>query len=90
MKSIFAAATLSLAVFAAPSAHAIGCLSGGAAGGVAGHMAGHHAVLGAIAGCAVGHHIAHRRHVEQAHQRQMQRDDSGMRREDSGDRSFRQ
>ena len=36
------------------SAHAIGCLSGGAAGALAGHMAGH-GVLGAIGGCIAGH-----------------------------------
>ena len=39
---------------AAPRAHAIGCLSGGAAGALAGHMAGH-GVLGAIGGCIAGH-----------------------------------
>ena len=37
-----------------PGAHAIGCLSGGAAGALAGHMAGH-GVLGAIGGCVAGH-----------------------------------
>ena len=41
-----------------PQAHAIGCLSGGAAGAVAGHYAHHHAIIGAMAGCAVGHHLA--------------------------------
>ncbi len=39
-------------------AHAIGCISGGAAGAVAGHVAGHHAVIGAVGGCVVGHHLA--------------------------------
>jgi outer membrane lipoprotein SlyB len=39
---------------ATPPAHAIGCLSGGAAGALAGHMAGH-GVLGAIGGCIAGH-----------------------------------
>lgn len=37
-----------------PPAHAIGCLSGGAAGALAGHMA-HHGVLGAVGGCIAGH-----------------------------------
>jgi uncharacterized protein YcfJ len=41
-------------VLAIPQAHAIGCLSGGAAGALAGHMAGH-GVLGAIGGCIAGH-----------------------------------
>ncbi len=50
---IIAATVLSLTA-AAPSANAIGCLSGGAAGAVAGHMAGH-GVLGAIGGCIAGH-----------------------------------
>lgn len=50
---IFVIATvLGLSVFN-PSAHAIGCLSGGAAGALAGHMAGH-GVLGAIGGCIAG------------------------------------
>jgi hypothetical protein len=35
-------------------AHAIGCLSGGAAGALAGHMAGH-GLLGALGGCIAGH-----------------------------------
>lgn len=50
---IATATTLALAS-AAPSANAIGCLSGGAAGALAGHMAGH-GVLGAIGGCIAGH-----------------------------------
>lgn len=44
------AASLALAT---PQAHAIGCLSGGAAGALAGHMAGH-GVLGAVGGCVAG------------------------------------
>jgi hypothetical protein len=40
-------------VFSLP-AHAIGCLSGGAAGALAGHMAGH-GILGALGGCIAGH-----------------------------------
>ena len=47
-------ATLMSLAAAAPSAHAIGCLSGGAAGALAGHMAGH-GVLGALGGCVAGH-----------------------------------
>lgn len=43
-----------LALGAPPKAHAIGCLSGGAAGALAGHMAGH-GILGAIGGCIAGH-----------------------------------
>ncbi|HET7882184.1 MAG TPA: hypothetical protein VFL55_14955 [Acetobacteraceae bacterium] len=46
------AALLSLAL-ASPQAHAIGCLSGGAAGALAGHMAGH-GILGALGGCIAG------------------------------------
>jgi len=49
---IVAAALLSFVPFS-PPAHAIGCLSGGAAGALAGHMAGH-GVLGAIGGCIAG------------------------------------
>lgn len=47
-------ATILALAFAAPSANAVGCLSGGAAGALAGHMAGH-GVLGAIGGCIAGH-----------------------------------
>ena len=49
---ITTAATLSFACWSLP-AHAIGCLSGGAAGALAGHMAGH-GVLGALGGCIAG------------------------------------
>jgi uncharacterized protein YcfJ len=53
--TIFAAVTLlGLGVATSPPAHAIGCLSGGAAGALAGHMAGH-GVLGALGGCIAGH-----------------------------------
>ncbi len=52
--TIFAAVMLLGAGLAAPQAHAIGCLSGGAAGALAGHMAGH-GVLGAVGGCIAGH-----------------------------------
>jgi hypothetical protein len=51
---IFAAVALvGLAATSSP-AHALGCLSGGAAGALAGHMAGH-GVLGAVGGCIAGH-----------------------------------
>lgn len=43
-----------LGLVAAPNAHAIGCLSGGAAGALGGHMMGH-GVLGAVSGCIAGH-----------------------------------
>jgi len=57
-----------IGLFAAQPAHAIGCLTGGAAGAVAGHVAGHHAVLGAIGGCIAGRHL----HNEQVRKRQEQ------------------
>lgn len=48
-------------------AHAIGCLSGGAAGALAGHMAGH-GILGALGGCVAGHqwhkHQVRKRNLE--------------------------
>jgi outer membrane lipoprotein SlyB len=50
----FAALALAGLGVASPDAHAIGCLSGGAAGALAGHMAGH-GVLGAVGGCIAGH-----------------------------------
>ncbi len=53
-KTIIAGVMVLGAAAAAPQAHAIGCLSGGAAGALAGHMAGH-GVLGAIGGCIAGH-----------------------------------
>jgi len=51
--TIFAAVMLLGVGAVSPEAHAIGCLSGGAAGALAGHMAGH-GVLGAIGGCVAG------------------------------------
>jgi uncharacterized protein YcfJ len=53
-KALLAVTTLFSLGAASQSAHAIGCLSGGAAGALAGHMAGH-GVLGAIGGCIAGH-----------------------------------
>ena len=50
---IITAAVLGIG-FGSRPAHAIGCLSGGAAGALAGHMAGH-GILGAIGGCIAGH-----------------------------------
>lgn len=52
--ALVATATILAFASAAPSANAVGCLSGGAAGALAGHMAGH-GVLGAIGGCIAGH-----------------------------------
>lgn len=52
--TIFAGAVLLGLGAMTPQAHAIGCLSGGAAGALAGHMAGH-GVLGALGGCIAGH-----------------------------------
>ena len=52
--ALLVTAAVTSLVMAIPSAHAIGCLSGGAAGALAGHMAGH-GVLGALAGCIGGH-----------------------------------
>lgn len=52
--SLFAIVTLLSAAAFSPPAHAIGCLSGGAAGALAGHMAGH-GVFGALGGCIAGH-----------------------------------
>jgi len=49
---IVAAASLGLSLVS-PPAHAVGCLSGGAAGALAGHMAGH-GILGALGGCIAG------------------------------------
>jgi hypothetical protein len=55
MRTTIFAAMMILGVGVATSpAHAISCLSGGAAGALAGHMAGH-GVLGAIGGCIAGH-----------------------------------
>jgi uncharacterized protein YcfJ len=61
-------AIAAVGALSAPPAHAIGCLTGGAAGAVAGHYAGHHAVLGAVGGCIAGHHL----HKEQLRKRQEQ------------------
>jgi outer membrane lipoprotein SlyB len=53
-KSLIAIVSLISLGAVPPSAHAIGCLSGGAAGALAGHMAGH-GILGALSGCIAGH-----------------------------------
>jgi len=52
--AVFGMATAIGLVLANPPAHAIGCLTGGAAGALAGHYAGH-GILGAIGGCIAGH-----------------------------------
>ena len=55
MRQIFLATAVLMGLTAVtPAAHALGCLSGGAAGALAGHMAGH-GVLGALGGCVAGH-----------------------------------
>jgi uncharacterized protein YcfJ len=64
MKKILIASALLAAVGVSSQAHAIGCISGGAAGAVAGHYAGHHAVLGAVGGCVAGHEM-HKKQVAQ-------------------------
>jgi len=64
IRTVVGAAILTVAVVTnTPPAHAIGCLSGGAAGALAGHMAGH-GVLGAVGGCVAGH-AWHRHRVNQ-------------------------
>ena len=66
-KLLFATiAVLSLSI-SIPQAHAIGCLSGGAAGALAGHYAGH-GFLGALGGCIAGHQW----HKHQVTQQQLQ------------------
>jgi hypothetical protein len=62
-KALFAVVMLFSVGAVAPSAHAIGCLSGAAAGALAGHMAGH-GVLGMVGGCIAGHEW-HKHHVTQ-------------------------
>jgi len=57
MKKTLTAVVLLALVGASSEAHAVGCISGGAAGAVAGHYAGHHAVLGAVGGCIAGHEL---------------------------------
>ncbi len=57
MKETLIAVGLLALVGANSEAHAVGCISGGAAGAVAGHYAGHHAVLGAVGGCIAGHEL---------------------------------
>ena len=62
MKKTLIAVGLFALIGASSEAHAIGCISGGAAGAVAGHYAGHHAVLGAVGGCIAGHEL-HKKQV---------------------------
>ena len=57
MRFVIATAAV-LALAAAGSAQAHGCVKGAVVGGVAGHMAGKHATAGAVGGCVVGHHMA--------------------------------
>jgi len=74
---------LGLGVFS-PRAHAIGCLSGGAAGALAGHMAGH-GVLGALTGCVAGHQW----HKHQLREQDLQNERAYEQRRRSYDRDYR-
>ena len=74
-----ALAIAAVAVSGAPSAHAIGCLSGGAAGALAGHMA-HHGVLGAAGGCIAGHEYG--KHQRQAAEERSSENDNRQDRSD--------
>jgi outer membrane lipoprotein SlyB len=69
--AIFATLMLLALAVNTRSAHALGCLSGGAAGALAGHMAGH-GVLGAIGGCIAGHEY----HKHQLRQQDLQSPDA--------------
>ncbi|OJY63738.1 MULTISPECIES: hypothetical protein [unclassified Rhizobium] len=62
MKKVMITAGLLALLGVSSEAHAVGCISGGAAGAVAGHYAGHHAVLGAVGGCIAGHEM-HKKQV---------------------------
>jgi uncharacterized protein YcfJ len=78
-------ATLMSLAAAAPSAHAIGCLSGGAAGALAGHMAGH-GILGALGGCVAGHQW-HKHQLRREDYQNTQSYDTGRRQSDPSYRS---
>lgn len=82
---VYITATLIGLAAAAPSANAIGCLSGGAAGALAGHMAGH-GVLGALGGCVAGHQW-HKHQLRRQDYQNTQSYDTARRRSDSGYRS---
>ncbi len=69
MKLIVATAAILIALVAAPSADAKGCIKGAVVGGVAGHFAGHHGLLGAAAGCVIGRHEAKKHAHEDAERR---------------------
>jgi len=71
MKKFLTAVGLLALIGANSEAHAIGCISGGAAGAVAGHYAGHHAVLGAVGGCIAGHEL-HKKQVADRKLKQQQ------------------
>jgi len=62
-------ATIAALLVSSP-AHAIGCITGGAAGAVAGHVV-HHGVVGAIGGCIAGHEL-HKRQLQQQRLQQQQ------------------
>ena len=80
---IIATTCLGLMVADQP-AHAIGCLSGGAAGALAGHMAGH-GWLGALAGC-IGGRAWHNHTVRQ---QDLQNQDSYVQRRQQYDPSYK-
>ncbi len=80
-----ALATLAGLTAATPPAHAIGCLSGGAAGALAGHMAGH-GLLGAVGGCVAGHQW-HKHQLRRQDYQSTQSYDSGRRQADPNYRS---
>jgi hypothetical protein len=69
MKLIVATAAILIALVAAPTVDAKGCIKGAVVGGVAGHYSGHHGVLGAAAGCVVGRHEAKKHAREDAERR---------------------
>ena len=86
MRSLIVASVLLLGSgMMTPPAHAVGCLSGGAAGALTGHMAGH-GVLGALGGCVAGH--ASKKHqLRQQDYQSYQNYDAGRRRYDPDYRS---
>jgi len=77
MKETLIAVGLLALVGANSEAHAVGCISGGAAGAVAGHYAGHHAVLGALGGCVAGHEL-HKKQVADRKLKQQQEQQQGV------------
>jgi len=85
MRITLLATAVAMSLLAAPRAHAIGCLSGGAAGALAGHMAGH-GMLGAIGGCIAGHQW-HKHQLRQDEMMTRQQYEAARRSQDPGYRS---